>query len=192
MPKMLFKTEKINTMFKALFHQNLHCLNNKRIKTWRLMRYVPSNMVLVKRDSAILSPSSFCECFSFVATTQITQFQVPKCPIHGAQWKPCNGQLIPPTQSFVPPHLQRFPHWPYANNDLPWMVSFLEANFYYFRKLSARTWNLCFFSVKCGFSTNKKNCHFFEICIEHNKYNSSIVLVKRMRREDYDTSGCNN
>jgi len=37
-------------------------------------------------DSTILSPSSFCECFSFVAHhPNNTKFQVPKCPIHGAQ-----------------------------------------------------------------------------------------------------------
>lgn len=163
MLKRLFKTQKINTMFKASFHQNLHCLNNKRIKTWRLMRYVPSNMVLVKWILPFYLPHHFVKCFSFVAHhPNNTKFQVPKCPIHGAQWKLCNGQLIPPTQSFVPPHLQRFPHWPYANNDLPWMVIFLGADFYYFRKQSARTWNLCFFSVKYGFST-KNNCHFFLI-----------------------------
>lgn len=139
-------------MFKASFHQNLHCLNNKRIKTWRLMRYVPSNMVLVKWILPFYLPRCFVNVFPLLLTTQITR----SFKFQNAQWKLCNVQLIPPTQSFVPPHLQRFPHWPYANNDLPWIVIFLEANFYYFRKQSARrTWNLCFFSVNCGFSTTQ-------------------------------------
>jgi hypothetical protein len=146
-------------------------------------------------DSTILSPSSFCECFSFVAHhPNDTKFQVRKCPIYGAQWKLCNGQLIPQTQSFASPHLQRFPHFPYANNYLPWMVIFLGANFYYFRKQSARrTWNLCKIRVKCEISTKKIATFLkFKNCVEQNKYNSFIVLVKRMRREDYNTSGCNN
>ncbi len=159
------------------------------------MRYVPSNMVLVKWILPFYLPHHFVSVFSFVAHhPNNTKFQVPKCPIHGAQWKLCNGQLIPPTQSFVPPHLQRFPHWTYSNNDLPWMVIFLEANFYYFRKQSARrTWNLCFFSVNL-WVFYKTIATFLEYrnCVGHNKYNSFIVLVKRMRREDYNASGCNN